>query len=155
MPPPIFFLPFFPKSTYWTKSLMIKLDFRPNLNINLALSNVSFWTKNFCWAGTKLYSLMPGQLQKMTISNIALGQNTFRYAVLNIYTSWSQSQIKKNWFLRKKIQSFLSDKTNLGKYTTLYQRMNYSTWNFNLNPSSTWNSNLSFVFNLEFQFQWG
>ncbi len=39
--------------------------------------------------------------------------------------------------------------------TTLSQRINYSTWNFNLNPYSTRNSNLSLVFNLEFQFQWG
>ncbi len=40
-------------------------------------------------------------------------------------------------------------------WSTLSQRINYSTWNSNLNPDSTWNSNLSLVFNLEFQFQRG
>ena len=30
-----------------------------------------------------------------------------------------------------------------------------SAWNSNFNPYSTWNSNLSLVFNLEFQFEWG
>ncbi len=47
---------------------------------------------------------------------------------------------------------------NIGAWTriispTLSQRINYSTWNSNLNLYSTWISKLTLVFNFEFQFQ--
>ena len=35
---------------------------------------------------------------------------------------------------------------------SLSRMINNSTWNSNLNPYSNWNSKLSLVFNLEFQF---
>ena len=50
---------------------------------------------------------------------------------------------------------FSENKLSLIRRHTLSRRINNSSWNSNFNPYSTWNSNLSLVFNLEFQFEWG